>query len=132
MEQVKTELHELLRDNNELLGRMIEYQIETYRDLKRLQEEYRMQCTANTHLGELNVQLNERLKTITDYVRREQYCPREDLMSMLGIDGEDDAADDITADGLPFGPTEFTAIPTHFVRKNDGDALERAAKEEAV
>lgn len=119
-------------DNNELLGKMIEYQIETFRDLKKLQEEYRMQCTANTHLCELNTLLNERLKTITDYVKREQYCPREDLVAMLGIDEQDDAADDITADDLPFGPTEFTSIPAQFVRKDEGDALERASKEEAV
>lgn len=104
-------------DNNELLGKMIEYQIDTFKDLRELQESfddlqtaYRMQCVANAHLV-------ERQKGITDFVKYERYCTREDLMAMLHIE-EDKVADDFTADDLPFGQKD-----------RNSDALEILSKE---
>lgn len=106
-------------DNNELLGKMIEYQIDTFKDSRELQESfddlqeaYRTQCVANAHLV-------ERLKGITDFVKYERYCTREDLMAILHIEEEQDkVTDDFTADDLPFGQKD-----------GRGDALEILSKE---
>lgn len=114
--------NEILKDHNELLGKMIEYQIqqfdclgtlqEEYKDLHQeyvdLQEVYRVQCVTNAHLI-------EQLKRINEFVIANRYISCEDLMAMLHLDEE---PDDFTADDLSFGQKE-----------SKGDALEILSKE---
>ncbi len=75
--------------DNELLKAMIEYQISTFKDLQKLQAEhsdlqaaYRMQCVTNAHLI-------EQLKYIRDYIKKQTYLTREDLMAMLDLEEDE-------------------------------------------
>lgn len=102
-------------DDNELLGRMIEYQISTSKELAALRKEYdelqtayRLQCVANAHLA-------EQLRSVKGYVINNKWPSREDLMAVLGIDDMDELTLTETVDDLPFGP--------------ENDALQTAAEQ---
>lgn len=92
-----------MEDNN-VLEKMIEMQIATFKEVSRLQAElgdlqtaYRAQCVTNAHLAKT-------LQVVTGYVQRETYLDRDELSVLLGLPScrckceQGEAADELDAE----------------------------------